>query len=310
LLSRPAPALYAVIAGDLQPLGLASAVAASLRPAGCEGPPHFPAPLLHAMTDPSADSPPDATTTEDLAATLRGRPIRSFVLRAGRLGSGQQRALHELGPQFVLPFQPQQADWPAQFGRDAPRVLEIGFGMGQATAAIAQARPDLDFIGVEVHQPGVGALLRLIGEQSLGNLRLLRHDAVEVLQQMIAPGSLAGVHIFLPDPWHKKRHHKRRLIQPAFVELLVSRLAPGGWLHCATDWQDYAEQMLEVLGACPALSNTAHTADGYAARPELRPLTKFEARGIQLGHGVWDLYFRRQAASEVERQSHGPTPGW
>lgn len=239
----------------------------------------------------------DTATPAELAAKLRDRPIRSFVLRAGRLGSGQQRALQALGPQFVLPFQSQLADWPTLFGRDVPRVLEIGFGMGQATAEIASARPDLDFIGVEVHPPGIGALLRLIGERGLSNLRLLRHDAVEVLQQMIGPDSLAGVHIYFPDPWHKKRHNKRRLIQPAFVELLASRIAPGGWLHCATDWQDYAEQMLNVLGACPSLENTATTADGYAPRPELRPLTKFEARGLQLGHGVWDLYFRRVATS-------------
>ncbi len=253
------------------------------------------------MPYPSALPPPDAEaageTPDEVAAALRARPIRSFVLRAGRLGSGQQRALQELGPQFLLPFQPQPADWPALFGRDAPRVLEIGFGMGQATAEIAANRPDLDFIGVEVHQPGIGALLRLIGERGLDNLRLLRHDAVEVLQQMIAADSLAGVHIYFPDPWHKKRHNKRRLIQPAFVELLASRIAPGGWLHCATDWQDYAAQMLEVLGASPSLVNTAPAADGFAPRPELRPLTKFEARGLQLGHGVWDLYFRRVAAS-------------
>jgi len=219
------------------------------------------------------------------------RPMRSFVLRAGRVGSGQQRALQELRPRFVLPYQAQPVDWPAVFGRDAPRVLEIGFGMGQATAQIAAARPDLDFIGVEVHLPGVGALLREIGERGLGNLRIVQHDAVEVLREMVAPASLAGAHIFFPDPWHKKRHHKRRLIQPAFVELLVSRLAPGGWLHCATDWQDYAEQMLQVLGDNPALANSA---PGYAPKPELRPLTKFEARGLKLGHGVWDLLFTRR----------------
>ena len=219
---------------------------------------------------------------------LQQRPVRSFVLRAGRLGSGQQRALQDLGPRYVLPFQPSVPDWDTLFGRAAPRVLEIGFGMGQATAQIALARPDLDFIGVEVHQPGVGALLSEIGQRGLSNLRLLRHDAVEVLQQMVAPGSLAGVHVYFPDPWHKKRQHKRRLIQPAFVDLLTSRLAPGGWLHCATDWDDYAQQMLQVLGDCPALRNTA---EAYAAKPELRPLTKFEARGILLGHGVWDLYF-------------------
>ncbi len=220
------------------------------------------------------------------------RPLRSFVLRAGRLGPGQARALAELGPRFVLPFQPTPPDWDAVFGRSAPRVLEIGFGMGQATAAIALARPDLDFIGVEVHQPGVGALLREIGEQGLRNLRIVQHDAVQVLQQMLVPASLAGVHVYFPDPWHKKRHHKRRLIQPALVNLLANRLQAGGWLHCATDWEDYAQQMLQVLGGCPALANTA---DAYAPRPALRPLTKFEARGLKLGHGVWDLLFTRCA---------------
>ena len=219
------------------------------------------------------------------------RAIRSYVLRGGRLGTGQARALAELGPRYVLSFQPGALDTAAVFGRQAPCILEIGFGMGHATAAIAAARPDTDFIGVEVHEAGVGALLKLIGEQGLQNLRIVRHDAVEVLQQMIAPASLAGVHIFFPDPWHKKRHHKRRLIQPPFVALLASRLAPGGVLHCATDWQPYAEQMLEVLSAEPALVNTAA---GYAPRPAYRPLTKFEQRGLGLGHGVWDLVFRRR----------------
>ena len=218
-------------------------------------------------------------------------PIRSFVLRAGRMGSGQQRAMDELGPRFIVPFAPAVLDLPATFGREAPCVLEIGFGMGQATAQIAAARPDTDFIAIEVHPPGVGAMLKLIGEQQLNNIRLIRHDAVEVLDKMIAPASLAGVHIFFPDPWHKKRHHKRRLIQPAFVAALATRLAPGGRLHCATDWQPYAEQMLEVLSAEPALVNCAATASGYAPRPDYRPLTKFEARGLQLGHGVWDLVF-------------------
>jgi tRNA (guanine-N7-)-methyltransferase len=218
------------------------------------------------------------------------RGIRSYVLRAGRIGSGQERALAELGPRFVLPFAPAVPDWDAQFGRRAPRVLEIGFGMGDATAAIAQALPGTDFIGVEVHTPGVGALLRQIGERGLGNLRIVQHDAVEVLGQMVEPESLAGVHVFFPDPWHKKRHHKRRLIQPPFVRLLASRLAPGGYLHCATDWQPYAEQMLEVLGAEPSLANRS---EGYAPRPAYRPLTKFEQRGLRLGHGVWDLVFER-----------------
>jgi tRNA (guanine-N7-)-methyltransferase len=218
-------------------------------------------------------------------------PIRSFVLRAGRMGPGQQRALDELGPRFLLPFQAQLLDFAAVFGRDAPTVLEIGFGMGDATAQIAAALPGTNFIGIEVHAPGVGALLKRIGELGLTNLRLVQHDAVEVLEAMIPPQSLAGVHIYFPDPWHKKRHHKRRLIQPQWVGQLVARVAPGGYLHCATDWQPYAEQMLQVLGAEAALVNTA---EGYAPRPAWRPLTKFETRGLKLGHGVWDLLFRRR----------------
>ena len=218
-------------------------------------------------------------------------PIRSYVLRAGRMGSGQVRALQELGPRFVLPFQVGVPDWDAVFGRSAPRIVEIGFGMGAATAAIAAARPETDFIGIEVHEPGVGALLRLIGEQALTNLRIVQHDAVQVLQQMIAPASLAGVHLYFPDPWHKKRHHKRRIVQPGFVAQVASRLAPGGVLHCATDWEPYAQQMLEVLSAEPALRNTA---EGFAPRPPWRPPTKFEQRGLRLGHGVWDLLFTRR----------------
>lgn len=219
------------------------------------------------------------------------RAIRSFVVRAGRMGSGQERALAELGPRFVLPYRDQPADWSAVFGRDAPRILEIGFGMGDATAQIAQALPGHDFVGVEVHTPGVGALLKQIGERGLANVRIVQHDAVEVLEHMVAPDSLAGVHVFFPDPWHKKRHHKRRLIQPPFVRLLASRIAPGGHLHCATDWQPYAEQMLEVLAAEPSLRNRA---PAYSTRPEYRPLTKFEQRGLKLGHGVWDLVFERR----------------
>jgi tRNA (guanine-N7-)-methyltransferase len=223
------------------------------------------------------------------------RSIRSFVTRAGRLGPGQARALAELGPRFLLPYTAQTADFAAAFSRDAPRVLEIGFGMGDATAAIAAALPGTDFIGVEVHTPGVGALLKRIGEQQLGNLRLIQHDAVEVLQHMIAPASLAGVHVFFPDPWHKKKHHKRRLIQPAFVALLASRVRDGGYLHCATDWQPYAEQMLEVLDAEPTLANSAGA--GYAPKPAYRPLTKFENRGLKLGHGVWDLVYTKRPAA-------------
>ncbi|MCE4557618.1 tRNA (guanosine(46)-N7)-methyltransferase TrmB [Pelomonas cellulosilytica] len=219
------------------------------------------------------------------------RAIKSFVTRAGRMGTGQIKALAELGPQFVLPYRPERID-PAQvFGRQAALVLEIGFGMGGATAEIAATLPDHDFIGCEVHEPGVGALLKLIGERGLTNIRIVQHDAVEVLRDMLGEGALAGVHIFFPDPWHKKRHNKRRLIQPDFVAQLAKHLAPGGYLHCATDWQPYAEQMLEVLSAEPALANTA---EGYADKPAYRPLTKFENRGLKLGHGVWDLVFRKR----------------
>jgi tRNA (guanine-N7-)-methyltransferase len=217
-------------------------------------------------------------------------PIRSYVLRAGRLGSGQQRALAELAPRFVLPFVARPLDFAAVFGRRAPVVLEVGFGMGDATAQVAAAAPETDFIGCEVHTPGIGALLQRIGAGGLTNLRIVRRDAVEALREMVPPASLAGVHVWFPDPWHKKRHNKRRLVQPAFVELVVSRLAPGGHLHCATDWQPYAEQMLEVLSAASGLRNTA---EGYAPKPAWRPLTKFEARGLRLGHGVWDLLFTR-----------------
>ncbi len=219
------------------------------------------------------------------------RGIRSFVLRAGRMGSGQVRALAELGPRFMLPFRNTPLEPVAVFGRKAPLVLEIGFGMGDATAQIAAARPDTDFIGCEVHAPGIGALLQRIDERSLTNLRLVQHDAVEVLEHMIVRASLTGIHVFFPDPWHKKKHHKRRLIQPAFVGQLVTRLAPGGTVHCATDWHPYAEQMLAVLSAEPGLVNTAET---YAPKPDYRPLTKFEQRGLRLGHGVWDLVFARR----------------
>jgi tRNA (guanine-N7-)-methyltransferase len=218
-------------------------------------------------------------------------PIRSFVLRAGRITRGQSRALAELGPRLLLGYRPEPLDLRTLFGRDAPTVLEVGFGMGESTAAIAAARPQFDFIACEVHAPGIGALLMRIEAQRLDNLRLIRHDAVEVLRNMIAPGSLAGVHVFFPDPWHKKRHHKRRLVQAPFARLVAERLAPGGYLHCATDWQPYAEQMLEVLSAEPQLANSAA---GYAPKHDYRPLTKFERRGLALGHGVWDLLFVRR----------------
>lgn len=216
--------------------------------------------------------------------------IRSFVLRAGRVGPGQARALAELGPQFLLPYQAQPLDLEILFGRVAPKILEIGFGMGEGMADIAQTHPENDYLGVEVHTPGVGALLKQLGERGLSNVRIIQHDAVEVLSPMLAPASLDGAHVFFPDPWHKTRHHKRRLIQSTLVQLLASRLVPGGYLHLATDWEDYAVQMLAVLRAEPTLVNTA---TDYAPRPESRPLTKFEARGLRLGHGVWDLLFKR-----------------
>ena len=225
------------------------------------------------------------------ASPVSQRPIKSFVVRAGRMGSGQIKALAELGPRFVLPFGPWLLNPAEVFGRTAPVVLEIGFGMGDATAKIAQTLADIDFIGCEVHEPGVGALLKQIDERQLTNIRILQHDAVEVLAQMIAPASLAGVHLFFPDPWHKKRHNKRRLIQPAFVATLIQHIKPGGYLHCATDWAPYAQQMLEVLTAEPGLVNTA---EGYAETPAYRPLTKFENRGLKLGHGVWDLVFNKR----------------
>jgi tRNA (guanine-N7-)-methyltransferase len=217
--------------------------------------------------------------------------IRSFGTRRGHLSQAQRSAHETLLPRHGVPEAPALIDAPALFGRNAPLVLEIGFGMGHTTAEIAQARPDTDFIGVEVYTPGVGSLLRHIDTRGLRNLRIVQADAVEVLKTRIAPASLAGVHVYFPDPWPKARHHKRRLIQPPLVALLASRLAPGGYVHCATDWQHYAEQMLDVLSAEPALRNTA---DGFAPRPEWRPLTKFEQRGMRLGHGVWDLIFQRR----------------
>ena len=219
------------------------------------------------------------------------RPIKTFVLRAGRMGPGQSRAFDLYGPRFLVPYQPVRLDIGAAFGRDAPLILEIGFGMGDATAAIALARAQDNFLCCEVHAPGVGALLKRCGEQGIDNIRIVQHDAVQVLENMLVPEQLDGVHIFFPDPWHKARHHKRRLIQPAFVSRLLTRLKPGGYLHCATDWQPYAEQMLQVLSAEPGLINTA--AD-YASKPDYRPLTKFEHRGLKLGHGVWDLVFQRR----------------
>jgi tRNA (guanine-N7-)-methyltransferase len=219
------------------------------------------------------------------------RAIRTFVRRAGRTTIGQAKAFETLGPRFIIPYEPRLLDFDSAFGRNAPTDLEIGFGMGEATAHIAALMPETNFLCCEVHEPGVGALLKRIGEQDLTNIRIIQHDAVEVIDHMLPPETLTGVHIFFPDPWHKLRHNKRRLIQPPLVARLAKRLKLGGYLHCATDWEPYAQQMLQVLSGEPLLQNTAET---YAPRPHYRPLTKFENRGLKLGHGVWDLVFRRR----------------
>jgi tRNA (guanine-N7-)-methyltransferase len=211
------------------------------------------------------------------------------VLRQGRVSNAQQRAHQTLLPRYGIAYNDALLDLDSVFGRAAPRILEIGFGMGETTAAIAAAHPQIDYLGIEVHTPGVGGLLKLIDAGRLSNVRIIQHDAVEVLQHMIALQSLDGVHIYFPDPWPKKRHHKRRLIQAPLVDLLTQRLKPGGYLHAATDWHEYAEQILAVLSSTPSLQNTA---SGYAPRPDYRPRTKFEARGQKLGHGVWDIVFR------------------
>ena len=224
--------------------------------------------------------------------------IRSFVLRQGRVSNAQARYHAEMMPRLGIPYRAAPLDLAAAFGHsvgnNTPTVLEIGFGMGETTAAIAAAHPGTNYLGIEVHTPGVGSLLKLIAEQALANVRVIQHDAVEVVRDMLAPGSLAGIHIFFPDPWPKKRQQKRRLVKPDFVALLASRLAPGGYFHCATDWEEYAQQMLDVLGGEPLLENTAQ---GFAPRPDYRPLTKFEQRGLRLGHGVWDVVFTRRGTA-------------
>ncbi len=219
------------------------------------------------------------------------RGIRSFVLRQGRVSNAQRRAHDTLLPVFGVPYTQTPLDLNTVFGRQAPKILEIGFGMGETTALIAGTHPENDYLAIEVHTPGVGGLLKLIGENSLRNIRIVQHDATEVLQYMLMPGSLNGVHIFFPDPWPKKRHQKRRLVQPPLIALLASRMASGAYLHLATDWEEYAHQMLQVLGAEPLLANTV---EGFAARPESRPQTKFETRGLRLGHKVCDLVFRKR----------------
>ncbi|MDR2365025.1 MAG: tRNA (guanosine(46)-N7)-methyltransferase TrmB [Zoogloeaceae bacterium] len=217
--------------------------------------------------------------------------IRSFVRRQGHLSGAQARYRDAMMPKIGAPYAKRLLDLDALFGRAAPKVLEIGCGMGETTARIAADHPENDYLGVEVHTPGVGSLCKRIAEMGLANLRVIQHDAVEVARDMLPEASLSGIHVFFPDPWPKKRHWKRRLIQPAFAALLASRLKPGGYLHCATDWEEYAAWMLEVLAAEPGLVNTARE---YAPRPDWRPLTKFERRGLRLGHGVRDLVFARK----------------
>ena len=212
-------------------------------------------------------------------------------MRQGRISSAQQLALATLMPAYGIEFADHALDFDRAFGRRAPRVLEIGFGMGETTAAIARMRPGDDFLAIEVHSPGVGALLRRIRALGLTNVRIVQHDAVELVAAMIPEASLAGVHVFFPDPWPKKRHHKRRLLKPEFVHALALRLGPHGYLHVATDWEAYAQEILDTLAAEPLLENTA---ERFAPRPSYRPLTKFEARGLALGHRVWDICFRRR----------------
>jgi tRNA (guanine-N7-)-methyltransferase len=224
--------------------------------------------------------------------------IRSFVRRMGRMSAAQARYLEAMMPKIGVPCAATPLDLEALFGRAAPRILEIGCGMGETTAQIAAEHPENDYLGVEVHTPGLGSLCKQIAEKGLRNVRLIPRDAVEVVRDMLPEASLSGIHIFFPDPWHKKRHHKRRLLQPPFIAELTRCLQPGGYLHCATDWADYAAQMLAMLTAEPGLANTA---TDYAPRPDCRPLTKFEQRGLKLGHGVWDLVFVRRKANNPIR---------
>ena len=233
--------------------------------------------------------PEDEKTPEN----LRHRAIRSFVIRAGRMTAGQQRALEEMWPRCGIDYEPVPTQPSRWFGNEHPVTLEIGFGMGDSLAELAKLSPERNFLGIEVHEPGVGRLLMKAQAEGLDNLRVSKHDAVEVLKQQIPDHSIDRILIFFPDPWHKKRHHKRRLIQPAFVDLLARKLRQGGRLHLATDWENYAEQMLEVMNASADFENLAPDG-GYSPRPEDRPVTKFERRGHRLGHGTWDLLFTRR----------------
>ena len=228
-----------------------------------------------------------------MSQNTRRRTVRSFVRRPGRVTRAQSRALETLLPRFAVPYAPERIDLAGCFGRAAPCFLEIGFGNGDALAELAANHPQVNWLGVEVHEPGIGHLLLLLERNGLDNVRVICHDAVEVLRHQIPPGSLAGINLFFPDPWPKKRHHKRRLVQPGFVALVATALAADGIFHLATDWEPYAQQMLEVLGADENFVNAA-PAGGFAQSPGARPETKFERRGQRLGHQVWDLIYRRR----------------
>ncbi len=236
---------------------------------------------------------PPAEPEEAKTSGRKHRRIRSFVLRMGRMTSGQQRAMGELWPRFGIEYSPQPLNLDQVFGRNAPRLIEIGFGTGEALFAYAQAHPEVDCLGIEVHRPGAGRLLLQVEHAGLNNVRASCDDAVEVLRHQIAAGSIDAVHIFFPDPWHKARHHKRRLIQTSFADILATVLKTGGMLRLATDWQHYAEHMRAVLDAHPQFINIAD-ATGYVERPADRPLTRFERRGHRLGQGVWDMAYRRR----------------
>lgn len=239
------------------------------------------------MTDTSNPTPEKESTPSNIT-----RRIKSFVLRQGRLSNAQQNAIDTQWPKFGLTLKDELLDLTEIFGRDAPTIVEIGFGMGKSLAEMAEANPQQNYIGIEVHRPGIGALLKLVEEKGLTNIRVYNDDAIEVLEKCIPKNALAGVYLFFPDPWHKKRHNKRRIVQPHFVETIASHLKPGGQFHMATDWEDYAIHMMEVMNNAPNYNNISGKGE-YTPRPEYRPLTKFEARGHSLGHGVWDLIFER-----------------
>jgi len=248
------------------------------------------------MTQTTSDPQSNDSKNQDDSKDIQNFRIRSFALRQGRLSQAQQNAIEALWPKYGLEVTNEPAekflDFNQVFGREAPTIVEIGFGMGKSLAEMAEANPDQNYIGIEVHRPGVGALLKLIGEKGLTNIRIFNHDAIEVLEKCIPKDSLTGLYLFFPDPWHKKRHHKRRIVQAEFAQSIAKHLKPGGHFHMATDWEDYAEHMMDVMSVAEHYRNTAGD-KAYTPRPDYRPLTKFEQRGHRLGHGVWDLIFER-----------------